>query len=590
LALIYSDYLKGANKSAAKAATYYDFAVSQMDYILGNNPMNMSYLIGYGDVHPTAPHHRTAHGTWADSLSVPTENRHTLVGALVGGPGLDDSFENDRGDYYKNEVATDYNAGFTGTVARLWLDFGGNPIAEANFPAPEVRDTELYIEAKTNAIGPRHIEISAVTHNHTAWPARTTDNLKFRYWVDLTEEMAAGYTVNDVTVTSAYSQATDVSGLYHWSDNLYYAEISFAGVDIYPGGQSASKKEVQFRMSLPTNTNTADWDNSSDPSWDNYTNSFKDAPKIALYDGNTLVWGTEPTPGCGVETGINCAPTADNASATTAFETAVTIPLVAADSDGTIASYAVATVPANGTVSITGSTATYTPDLGYFGTDSFTFTATDDDAEVSTPATVSVRVEAPIVPAVSIDAPATNSEALVGSIVAISLNVSHAHGANVYLNDVLVDSRIGDGVVNVTMPAVVSSVVVKAVATDDLGVEYAAMDTVTLSVVKETIPTTEVTCEVTQLDQWGSGFVINPVTVTNSGTTAITEWQVELHFAQPITLGNAWNSIASMSSDGLTLSAKNEVYNGNLGAGASATFGMQGGHGGTFTAPTCVVK
>jgi hypothetical protein len=45
-----------------------------------------------------------------------------------------------------------------------------------------------------------------------------------------------------------------------------------------------------------------------------------------------------------------------------------------------------------------------------------------------------------------------------------------------------------------------------------------------------------------------------------------------------------------MSSDGLTLSAKNEVYNGNLGSGESATFGLQGGHGGTFTAPTCVVK
>lgn len=45
--------------------------------------------------------------------------RYTLYGALVGGPGIDDSYEDRRADYIKNEVTLDYNAGFTSVLAAL---------------------------------------------------------------------------------------------------------------------------------------------------------------------------------------------------------------------------------------------------------------------------------------------------------------------------------------------------------------------------------------------------------------------------------------------------------------------------------------
>jgi len=35
------------------------------------------------------------------------------------GPGVDDSYVDVRSDYVKNEVAVDYNAGFTGVLAAL---------------------------------------------------------------------------------------------------------------------------------------------------------------------------------------------------------------------------------------------------------------------------------------------------------------------------------------------------------------------------------------------------------------------------------------------------------------------------------------
>ena len=54
-------------------------------------------------------------------------NKFLAYGALVGGPQSDDTFEDSRGWCCAayNEVAIDYNAGFTGAVARL-VDYYGD--------------------------------------------------------------------------------------------------------------------------------------------------------------------------------------------------------------------------------------------------------------------------------------------------------------------------------------------------------------------------------------------------------------------------------------------------------------------------------
>ena len=130
---------------------YRDFAARQVNYILGDNPAKRSYVIGFGTNPPTRPHHRTAHGSWADNMTVPVESRHVLYGALVGGPGKDDAYVDDRQDFVMNEVACDYNAGFTGVLARMVQEFGGTPLAA--FPPREVRDTEYVVSAKVNATG-----------------------------------------------------------------------------------------------------------------------------------------------------------------------------------------------------------------------------------------------------------------------------------------------------------------------------------------------------------------------------------------------------------------------------------------------------
>ncbi|HEX9771328.1 MAG TPA: glycoside hydrolase family 9 protein, partial [Kiloniellales bacterium] len=97
IALVYSDYLSVVNPSSPRVDTYYDFAVDQIEYMLGANPQNRSYMIGFGNNPPVNPHHRTAHGSWSDNIQNPTTSRHRLIGALVGGPNQSDGYADNRG-------------------------------------------------------------------------------------------------------------------------------------------------------------------------------------------------------------------------------------------------------------------------------------------------------------------------------------------------------------------------------------------------------------------------------------------------------------------------------------------------------------
>lgn len=48
-----------------------------------------------------------------------------LVGALVGGPGEDDVYEDDRADFRKSEPTTYINAPFVGVLAYFAANPGG---------------------------------------------------------------------------------------------------------------------------------------------------------------------------------------------------------------------------------------------------------------------------------------------------------------------------------------------------------------------------------------------------------------------------------------------------------------------------------
>lgn len=285
-AFIAASYAQGGQCSSDKAKTYTDFCEGQINYALGST--GRSFVVGFGENPPEHPHHRTAQGSWADNMSEPNYHRHTLFGALVGGPDASDGYTDTVTDYNKNEVADDYNAGFTGALAKMYKKYGGETLKD--FGAVEEVGEEMYVEYRINASGDGFTEIKAMVYNQSAWPARVADDLELRYFVNLSELSDP----SAVTVSLNYAEGAAFGGLYEWDkeNGIYYVNIGFGGSKIYPGGQSAYKKEVQFRMAA------GGWSPDNDPSFAELVGSngseLVRANSLALYEGGTLVFGTEP--------------------------------------------------------------------------------------------------------------------------------------------------------------------------------------------------------------------------------------------------------------------------------------------------------
>ena len=110
-----------------------DFAKSQIDYILGDNPKKMSYVVGFGDNYPKFPHHRAASGRLEGQPADETKNdpqRHILYGALVGGADINDEYFDDIDQYVYSETGLDYNAGLVGALAGMSKYFGQGQMPE----------------------------------------------------------------------------------------------------------------------------------------------------------------------------------------------------------------------------------------------------------------------------------------------------------------------------------------------------------------------------------------------------------------------------------------------------------------------------
>ncbi|GAA1290405.1 glycoside hydrolase family 9 protein [Saccharothrix xinjiangensis] len=284
VALVHGDWLR--ERDPARAATYHDFGVRQVNYALGDNPRNASYVVGFGANPPRNPHHRTAHGAWADTMQEPATSRHVLYGALVGGPGTNnDAYKDDRTDFVANEVAIDYNAGFTSALARLYKEYGGTPLA--NFPVAETPDgPELTVQASVNQSAAGFTEVKAFVINKSAWPARTFNgSLRYYFTLDGTT------TPEQVTVTTNYNQCGTPSAPRQHSGRVFYVDVPCP--DVYPGGQSAHRHEVQFRI-----TSAGTWDPANDWSHEGLGqgNTVALTDRLTLVQDGAVQWGREPGP------------------------------------------------------------------------------------------------------------------------------------------------------------------------------------------------------------------------------------------------------------------------------------------------------
>ena len=145
--LLHAYYLTGEQK-------YYKAAVKVLDYLLGKNPLDMSFVTGFGTKSPKLPHHRPS---TSDGIEDP------IPGMLVGGPqpGGEDvgsaaewkcsdyrtgqaatAYTDQRCSYATNEVAINWNAPLAYLAGALEAlnagiapEFAADGVAKHNAPA-----------------------------------------------------------------------------------------------------------------------------------------------------------------------------------------------------------------------------------------------------------------------------------------------------------------------------------------------------------------------------------------------------------------------------------------------------------------------
>lgn len=105
-----------------------DRVFSNVDYVMGSNSANLSFVVGYippigGASAAQKPHHRNVYlrddnppGN-DNSLTIPEKNQQ--FGALVGGDLNPSNYNDVRNDYVNTEVCIDYNAGLLGALGAI---------------------------------------------------------------------------------------------------------------------------------------------------------------------------------------------------------------------------------------------------------------------------------------------------------------------------------------------------------------------------------------------------------------------------------------------------------------------------------------
>ena len=315
-ALVYDKYQKGKDRFKPDHPAYYfsDWALGQMEYIIGDNPINRCYVVGYGDNAAKYPHHRAASGlTMAED---PAEHKHVLWGALVGGPDIKDEHNDITKDWIYNEVTIDYNAAFVGACAGLYARYGDDTMQpEADFPPAEAEDDTALFSGNDFWASGYCVEspedtgagVTKLTFFVNTDSLEPHDDISIRYYFSIKEfennkTIPASFVLQktyDQVQTEVDDREAVLSEPKQYKDDIYYVEISWPDYAI-----ANSNKKYQLIIGMYYGDK---WDSSNDWSregikvfegdYDNEVGGVEFAERmtnVCVYAGGELVGGTEP--------------------------------------------------------------------------------------------------------------------------------------------------------------------------------------------------------------------------------------------------------------------------------------------------------
>jgi endoglucanase len=316
--------------SDPNSVLYTNWAMGQMNYIMGDNPANWSYIVGFGSTTPfvgsevggdataaSHPHQGDAQGSLTNSQTDPLNDNHILWGALVGGPSSTDEPDDVTTDYVLNEVALDYNASLVGSLAGLETYYGSEvtqPMTSFTPPSfsqgycQEYLDTcsaGYYATATLNQNNDQGTQLTVNINNMADEPPHYQSQMSARVYFDISSLWAEGQNISDISTPVYYDAAdqqfgtpTSVSAPVQWGGTdscVYYVTINWGSDGI--GLPPSEAFEFAINSAIGPNYDYY-WNSSASPfmtglAAGSYENTAD--PYIPVYVNGTLVYGQTPS-------------------------------------------------------------------------------------------------------------------------------------------------------------------------------------------------------------------------------------------------------------------------------------------------------
>jgi endoglucanase len=314
--------------SDPESSQFTDWAMGQMNYLMGDNPAKWSYIVGFGSNVPyvgsevgggataaSHPHQGGAQGSLTNNQSVPLTDNHILWGALVGGPSSSDQPDDVTTDFVLNEVAVDYNAALVGALAGLYQYYGQSQ-AMTSFTPPALSQgncteyaqtctTPYYATATLNQDSNQSTQITVNVNNYADEPPHLQAGMSMRVYFDIGSLYAAGQTISDVSTPVYYDaasqidgHATSISAPTQWggtSSCVYYVTINWGADGI--GLPPSRAFEFAFVDALGPNYKFY-WNSSASPFMTGLaagTYASAPDPYLPVYINGTLAYGQTPS-------------------------------------------------------------------------------------------------------------------------------------------------------------------------------------------------------------------------------------------------------------------------------------------------------
>jgi len=314
--------------SDPESVQFTNWAMGQMNYIMGTNPAKWSYIVGFGSNVPgvgsevggsataaSHPHQGDAQGSLTNNQSVPLTDNHILWGALVGGPSSTDQPDDVTTDFVLNEVAVDYNAALVGSLAGLWQYYGQSQTMTSFTPPAQTQgncaeyqatcSTPYYTTATLNQDSNQSTQITLNISNFADEPPHLQTGMSVRVYFDISALHAAGQTISNISTPVYYDaasqidgRATSISAPVQWggtSSCVYYVTINWGADGI--GLPPSRAFEFAFVDAIGSDFKFH-WNSSGSPFMTGLpagTFASTPDPNLPVYLNGTLVFGQTPS-------------------------------------------------------------------------------------------------------------------------------------------------------------------------------------------------------------------------------------------------------------------------------------------------------